>query len=418
MLNRRNFLSIGSLGLAGLSISDIIKANYNNQLNTDGKTIVFLWLSGGASHIEFTHPIPNAPNEFKSVTGYQNTNIQGIKLAGLWNNLAKNTDKLAIIGSMTHQNAGHGGGTSWMLSGYDNRNIDNGGVPTHPSIGSMISRYKGPNNQDGIPNYVRTNGIANDGPAWLGSAYAPFDISGNGRNNIQLNVSLDNFNQRQSLLRSFDNLNRELDRSGLINGLDSFNQQATTILSGDKVKAAFDIDKEPIHIKEKYGNSTLGRNLLLARRLCEANTSFISISHGSWDWHTDLLENSRRDIPNTDKCIAEFIKDIYDRGLNEKVLFIVTTEFGRTSRLNAANSRDHQPGIVPLILSGAVRGGQIIGEASDKAEYPKSQAVKPIDLVKTAFSFMGLPQDLQYTNQSGRPTFLVEGGNVINGLLV
>jgi hypothetical protein len=415
MFNRRNFLSIGTSIFGSVCLADILKANQQRTLN---KSVVMVWLSGGASQIEFTHPIPDTPSEFRSVTGFQNTNITGIKLAGLWNELSKNTDKLAILGAMTHQNAGHSGGTSWMLSGYDNRQIDNNGIVTHPSIGSMVSRYKGPSNNDGIPNYVRTNQISNDGPSWLGSAYSPFDISGNGRNNIQLNTSEINLSNRRELLNVFDSLNREIDNTTLLRGMDSFSQQAYSILTGNKVKEAFDIDKETTQVKEKYGNSQFGRNLLLARRLCEAGTGFINISHGSWDWHTDLYQNCNRDIPNTDKCLSTFINDIYQRGLNDNIVLIVMTEFGRTSRLNQAQSRDHQSGIVPVILSGAVNGGQIIGEASSKAEYAKNGATKPIDLIKTIFNFMNIPHDLQYTNQTGRPTFLLEGGNVISGLLL
>lgn len=414
-ISRRNFLKIGSLGVAGLTLPNLLRAQYNNQTGSTTKSVVWVWLSGGMSHVESTHPLDNAPSEFRSVTGSIPTKINGYRLAGLWNGLASVSDKLAVLQSFGHRNAGHAGGTSWLMSGYDNRDIDNGGQPIKPSLGSIVSRYVGANNpRTGIPTYVRTNGIANDGPVWLGSPYAPFDVGGDGRNNLNLNSSLERLNDRRSLLSSFDTMRRDIDNRGILAGLDAFEGQAYDILLNN-VKDAFDLTKEPQHVKNSYGNSSLGSNLLLARRLIERGTKFVSISFGGWDYHSDILNGMSREVPPTDKALTGFINDIYQRGMESDTLLVVATEFGRTSRINGTVGRDHQPGIVPLILSGGIKTGQIIGEADNRAMYSRGRPYGPQNLISSVFQYMGMPLNLQFMNNA-RPTNMIEEQIVISEL--
>lgn len=405
MNNRRDFLKIGcGTALAGLLGQNCLA---NNQ--TNDKSVIWIQLMGGASHIEFTHPIPDAPIEYRSILGHQQTNINGIRLSNLWDKLAKNTDKLAIMGAMSHTNAGHSGGTAWMVTGLDNRNIDNDGRPNNPSIGSIVAKYHGANNSKGIPNYISNTRIASDGAAWLGASYSPFENSGQAKKNLTLNIDSSRFNERRTLLNAFDNVS------------DAFREQSYNILGGS-IEQVFDTKAEPDHIKKKYLNNNFGNNLLMARRLAENQSKFIMVGHGNWDFHGQIKKFSKQAIPTTDQSIAALIEDIYQRGLQSKILVVITTEFGRTSRLNNGQpngpgysepGRDHQSGIVPCVLSGGIKTGQYIGAANSKAEYPVSGKYTPQHLMGSIFKFLDIPLDYTVTDATGRPVYLLKDQDYI-----
>ena len=409
-VSRRNLLRIGGLGLGAFGLPAILKSKESGA--KQNKSIVWLWLGGGATHVETFDPKPDAPVEFRSIVGATDTNVPGIQLGGLFERLSKVTNKLAIVRSFAHRNSGHGGGTHWLMTGYDNRQIDNGGLPNRPSIGSIVTRTTGTNAKNGTPRYIRLGGIAADGPAFLGPAYAPFDPSGEAKKNLQLKIQIDRLNNRRSLLNKLDNYRREIDLTGLMEGLDKFEKQAFSTILGNSTKA-FDLKLEDPKIRESYG-SGLGDQLLLARRLCEAGSGFVTIHYGGWDMHSNIEKSLKGRVPQLDRAVAAFIEDVHQRGLQDDILLVITGEFGRTPRINKNAGRDHWSSLSTLALSGGgLNMGQIIGESSKNAEVPSTKPVGPQDLMATIFKHFNIDEKLQYIDKGGRPVYMIEDGTPI-----
>jgi hypothetical protein len=417
---RRDFLKVGVLGATGLVLPDLLRARARAAASgqpTRNTSVVWLWLGGGPSHVETFDPKMSAPAEFRSVVGALPTNVPGVEIGGVFPRIARVADKMAFVRSFAHRNSGHGGGTHWVMTGYDFPPADNGQPPIKPGLGAILARHRGANNATtGLPNYVRLGGILGDGPAWLGSAYAPFDTAGNARNNMNLQVALDRLGERRSLLRSFDTLNRQLDRSGLMAGLDSFETQAFDLLLS-RAREVFDVNREEPRTRDLYGPG-LGQQMLLARRLCEAGVGFVTIHFGGWDMHGQILQGMRNLGPRVDRAVAAFVQDTHARGLDRDILLVVTGEFGRTPRINGAAGRDHWAPLSTLALAGGgLRMGQVVGESNARAEVPRTRPISPQDLMATVFHVLGIPRDLHYNDPVGRPTPMIDTGRVIPELV-
>jgi hypothetical protein len=304
------------------------------------------------------------------------------------------------------------------MTGYDYPPADNGMPQIKPGLGSIVARHRGANNRTtGLPTYVRIGGILGDGPAWLGSSFAPFDTAGNARNNMNLQVTLDRLAERRGLLRTFDSMNREIDRSGLARGLDSFETQAFDLLLS-RAREVFDVSREDPRTRDMYGNNGLAQQLMLARRLCEAGVGFVTLQYGGWDMHGNIAQSMRSTAPALDHAVSAFVQDIADRGLDQDVLLVITGEFGRTPRVNGSAGRDHWAPLSTLGLAGGgLRMGQVVGESSTKAEVPRSRPITPQVLMATVFRVLGIPQDLHYNDPSGRPVPMINGGRPIAELV-
>ncbi|HWB10675.1 MAG TPA: DUF1501 domain-containing protein [Pirellulales bacterium] len=416
---RREFMKIGVLGSGVLALPQLLAARA--EAKATGKqvkdtSVVWVWLGGGATHIETFDPKMSAPAEYRSITGEVSTKLPGITIGGTFPKLASVVDKMVLVRSFAHTNSGHGGGTHYVMTGYDNRNIDNGGVPTRPSLGSITSRVRGANHsQSGMPTYVRLGGIGADGPAFLGTAYAPFDPAGQARRNMERAVSDERLHDRRELLEGLDRLKRQADHDGAIEGLSRFEQQAFDLVLGNAAQA-FDTKQEERHVVERYGKG-LGEQLLRARRLCEAGCGFVTISYGGWDMHGQIERGLERRSPELDRALAAFIDDIHERGLSEKILLVVTGEFGRTPKINRNAGRDHWAPLSTLALAGGgLQTGQVVGESASKADIPKSTPVRPQDLMATVFDVLGIEPKTQFVNPAGRPVYLLEEGRPISEL--
>lgn len=419
--SRRDFLQAGLLGMGGLTLPQLLRARAAEAgRGPSGKntSVVWLWLGGGPTHVETFDPKMSAPSEYRSAVGAVKTNVVGVELGGVFPQLAKQADKLAIVRSFAHRNSGHGGGTHWVMTGYDFPPADNGQAPIKPGMGAVLARQRGASNaRSGLPTYVRLGGILGDGPAWLGSAYAPFDVGGNARRNMNPAVDLDRLADRRSLLRTFDRLDRQIDHSGLLSGLDSFDAQAFDLLRS-RARDVFDLNREDPRVRDRYGRSSLGQQLLLARRLCEAGVGFVTLHHGGWDMHGQIVQGMRNLGPQVDHAVATFLDDLHQRGLDNDILLVITGEFGRTPRINGSAGRDHWAPLSTLALAGGgLRMGQVVGESSAKAEVPKSTPITPQDLMATVFHVLGIPQDLAFKDPAGRPTGMITGGKPIAELL-
>jgi hypothetical protein len=384
---------------------------------TKQTSVVWLWLGGGPTHVETFDPKMDAPAEFRSTVGGIATKVPGVQFGTLLPKMAAVADHMAVVRSFAHTNSGHGGGTHFVMTGYDNRLIDNGGEPTRPSIGSITARFRGANNlRTGLPTYVRLGGIGADGAAWLGKAYEPFETSGQARRNMDLAITGDRLADRRTLLGAFDRLNRDIDRTGTIEGMDSFEQQAFSLLMGN-ARDAFDLKREDAATVSRYGQG-LGQQLLLARRLCEAGAGFVTLQYGGWDMHGQIANALRQRCPQLDHAVAAFVEDTVARGLDKQILLVITGEFGRTPRVNNNAGRDHWAPLSTLALAGGgLRMGQAVGESTAKAERPKSTPITPQDLMATVFHVLGIDHGLHYYNQAGRPTPMIEGGKLIAELV-
>jgi uncharacterized protein (DUF1501 family) len=434
-VSRRDFIRVGSLGLAGLSLADLLRARAVAAQPVRKQTsIVLLFLDGGASQHETFDPKPDAPREYRCIFDTVRTALPGVIFSSLMTRMAQHTDKLAIVRSFTHRDGAHEGAQHWIKTGYPYPqqfiNKAERLPDQNPAFGSIVARHRGPiNPATGVPNYVRVfhNTMSyHDGPAWLGQAYEPFKI-GDGINtmlkNMALNVAPERLDDRRALLQAFDTLNRDLDRSGAINGMDVFQQQAVDIVLG-KAKEAFDLSREPAKTRAKYRTEEkrgpgIGNNLLLARRLCEAGCGFVSLNIGYWDHHGGLLQGCKDLGTLLDHAVSAFLEDIEARGLERDILLVITSEFGRTPKIadGGGTGRDHWPGLNTLLFAGGgLKMGQVIGESDDRAGYPKSRALWPQDLMATLFEVLGIDRSVQYLHPSGRPISMIEDGKPIEEL--
>jgi hypothetical protein len=417
---RRDFLRVGGLGLSALGLPQLLAARA--QAKAAGQpvkdtAVIWLWLGGGPTHVETFDPKMTAPSEYRSVTGEVATPIAGETVGGTLPKIANVADRMALVRSFAHRNNGHGGGTHWVMTGYDNREADQGGLPSRPSIGSILSRYRGATSPaTGMPTYVRLGGVGADGPAFLGKAYAPFDPGGQARRNMELTVEQARLEDRRGLLAKMSQARRVIDREGLAEGLDHFDQQAFELVTGSAAKA-FDLDGENPKLVAKYGKG-LGENLLKARRLCEAGCGFVTVTYGGWDNHGNIERAMKSRSEQLDAGVAALVEDIHDRGLADKILLVITGEFGRTPRVNRNAGRDHWAALSTLALAGGgLKMGQVVGQSASKVDVPATTPIGPQDLMATVFHVLGLPRDLQFVDTAGRPVYMIDKGTPIAELV-
>ena len=411
---RRNFLQVGSLGAAGLSLPNLLAAKdqaAQTGLQIKNKSVIWVWLAGGPTHVETFDPKMTAPVEYRSITGECKTPISGVTVGGTFPEIAKCADRMALVRSFAHGSSSHGTGTTWVMTGYNDR--DN----MKPSLGSIISRAKGSTDpKTGMPTYIKVGSIRSDGPGWLGARYQALSPSGKARQNMNLSVDSQRFGTRRTLLNDLDSINRQVDRSGQMEGLDGFEQQAFDLVLGS-AKDAFDVKKEDPKVRERYGKG-LGEQLLLAKRLCAAGAGFVNVSYGGWDMHGGIVKGLKSRAQQLDQGVSALINDLTETGQLEDTLVVVTGEFGRTPRINSKGGRDHWGRLCTLAMAGGgLRMGQVIGESSRKVEVPAENPVGPQDVMATILHMYGLGHKLQFTSPQGRPTYMVEHGSPIKELI-
>lgn len=408
--NRRDFLRVGGLGagLGTLPFSDIAFAEEEFILPSQ-KTVVWVWLGGGPTQFETFHaPTDVVPDTHMPVTGTV-THNSGLAFGGLFKELIKQGSHLTAVNSFSHGDSSHRQATHWMMTGHRNPKRENTADSEYPGHGAIVSAVFGPNHPtNGMPAYVKQGKIEGEQPTFLGGAHKPFDPSN--KENLTPRVSLNRFTERKELLGALDRMDKVHSKEA-----DSFTKignAAYNVILGN-AKDAFDLDKEPEDMREMYGKGGIGDQMLLARRLAQFGTKFVTVHYGGWDMHGNIKKALEGKVPPIDKALAAFVQDIYRSGMSENVLLVVTGEFGRT-RLNANSGRDHWPSITPMLLSGgAYSHGRVIGKA-DKAYVPTENKIGPIDVAATLFDHFGIPKDTQRIDQGGRPRYLLEGdGKVI-----
>jgi uncharacterized protein (DUF1501 family) len=426
--SRREFLRIGTLGLGAWTLADLLRARAAATAPGQARrtrSMIYLFLDGGASQLETFDPKMDVSAEYRSIFGAIPTRLPGVAFGSQFPLMASVADRMSIVRTLTHEDGDHGGATHWVKTGYPWPPQFLGKAPIipqqSPSIGSIVARHFGPTHPtSGVPTYVRVTsnhgGYPGDDAAWLGSAYAPLrcgvNRGGDMLRNMELRLDRDRLGDRDSLLKSLDRLDRQVDQSGQLDGLDEFHQQALQVVLG-QARSAFDLSQEDEKTRALYGPG-LGQELLLARRLCEAGAGFVTLNNGYWDHHGGIIPGLKNLCPPLDRVVHAFIQDVEARGLGDDILLIVAGEFGRTPRINGGPGRDHWAAVNDAVfIGGGLRMGQVVGETDAKAATIKSRPVTVQDFMATIFRVLGIEQTLQYIDPSGRPRSMIESGQPI-----
>ncbi len=448
-VSRRSFMEIGSLALGGLCLSDLLRMRAYAEETTSkpapDTSVILLWLGGGPSHIDMYDMKPKAPDTIRSPFKEIGTNLSGLNICELMPMQAKIADKFTLIRSITHKWNGHQDGAQRFLSGYaPPRGAMN--TSAYPNIGSVVTKMR-EGVDKGIPNYISSNagGIEYVGSSYLGKGATPFVVDGDPsaanfkvKNLAPPKELEDSLDDRAKLLKSLDLFQRDLDRSGSMGALDKFNQQALTLLTSKKVRKAFDLSQEPDHIRDRYGRNRWGQRALLARRLVEAGSSFVSMdirnsngvvpkgskTLGNWDSHSvncHIFDELKVRLPYYDQVVSALIDDVHQRGLDKKVMIIVAGEFGRTPKIETTYhgaGRGHYAKAQSVIVSGGnMKMGQVIGSTDEHAAEPKDRPLSPNDLLATIYHHLGIDTYTAFPDLSGRPTRILSEGEPIKELL-
>ena len=437
-ITRRNMLRGGALGVGGITLADLFRmqalAAESGEYRTtpSKKSVILLWQNGGPSHLETYDLKPNAVREIRGPFSPIKTNVPGMELCELLPMHAKIADKFTLIRSCSHNYAGHNDGIPVMMSGYPNWD-ESKNESVHPEIGAVVSRVFGQCHH-GMPvacgmgathySYVPTTATG-----YWGNMYRPPTVSEKGLQNATATVDGRRLDDRQTLLGQIDRLRTDLD-AGAMNSFDAFNRQAFEIIGGDRARVAFDLSKEDPKTRARYGEGW-AQQALLARRLVEAGVSFVTVGVPggkeiyNWDDHAvngDLPTAMRERLPGLDQAVTALIEDIYQRGLDEEVLVIVTGEFGRTPRGNEQKGsstgklnwgRDHWPHAMSILVSGGgKRMGQIIGATNSKGEHPIQRELTPQNFRSMIFHHLGIDYRQTFNDAAGRPIHISYGDHI------
>ena len=424
---RRSFIRLGSLAMGGLSLPAMLRREAQAaEAKPRRKAVIELWLAGGPSHLDMYDLKPQAPAEFRGEFRPIRTNVSGIEISEHLPHQAKVMDRMAIVRSAYHTNAGHGMGAQWMQTGYQPTIEVNDNI--YPSCGSIVSRVQGPNDPN-LPAYVNLPRQVQMGKAaYLGASYNPFAPDADPNNegfqvkNLKLpgRVDLARLERRRGLMSSLDNIRRDLDTNHNMEGLDTFYRDGLEMVTGDKAQRAFDIAAEPAALREAYGRHDLGQSCLLARRLVEAGVSYVTVqAGGGWDTHGDNFKQLKDNLlPKYDQALAALVADIYERGLADDVLVMAYGEFGRTPRINSGAGRDHWPGAMSIVYAGGgLRMGQAIGTTNSTAEYPTSRPFTPGCVLSTMYHALGIDYQQAFFDQAKRPLQILNEGKPIEELV-
>jgi hypothetical protein len=431
--HRRDFLTIGSAGMLGLTLPQILAAEAKAKSGdltgkVKAKGVILVWLGGGPATIDMWDNKPEAPEgirgEFKSIP----TTADGMQIAETFPKVAEIGNKISIVRSLYHTIPSHGPASVFMTTGNK---------PTaalqYPAMGSVAAKML--KTDVGIPPYVTFGDVRNGSvgtAGYLGTSYNPFVIEGNGAGGkggggfsvrgltLKGTFTLEDLEKRDALLRKFDGGFSGLDRSNdLVDGLDTFHQQALEILKSDKTRKALDLTTEKQPVRERYGNTPFGQGALAARRLIEAGVRFATVSFGGWDTHGQTFTaHKTRLAPAVDTVLSALIKDLDEKGLLDSTIVMCAGEFGRTPKINKNAGRDHWARSMAAVMAGGgFKRGYVHGSTDASGMAPNLDPCTPDDLSSTIFHQLGVEPSTEMQTPTGRPVQLFREGKVIEKLL-
>jgi hypothetical protein len=450
-------MQIGLSGFATLGWPGLLKLRAENALKpaSERTAVIMVWLPGGLSHIDSYDPKPEIGSEYRGPFKTISTKVPGTIFTELLPRHAAIADKFTLLRSMNQKAGGHPAGSMQMLSGdADERDKPKPRLPDWMSVANYLRAQDGPRTNP-LPNYVGVNPpLEYNGPAYLGNAWSPFTVSDDpNRPNFSVpNIGLTDpaetrrLSDRIALRKNLDRLERAFDRESELVALDEFERQAMTLLTNPQTRDAFDIGKEDAKTRDRYGRNRWGQQLLLARRLVEAGVDIVTSSLSgplcgrvsNWDDHAvnhHIFEALRFRMANYDQAVTALIEDIYARGLDKRVLVVVTGEFGRTPKISFDRStgagdasapagtvqpgRDHWPRAFSNIWAGGgIQTGGVIGATDKRGEDVIERPCGPGDFLATIYHHLGIDSSKVTINDfNGRPTPIVDQGKPIPELI-
>ena len=419
-VSRRGFLKIGGLALGGLSLVDVLRAEAASGQRSN-KSVIMIFLPGGPPHQDMYDLKPDAPSEIRGEFQPIDTNVSGIQVCELLPKMAGMMDKLVPIRTIVGATGDHY--SFQCMTGRRHQQQPPGGWP---EFGSAVAKIQGATSP-AVPPYVGLSPRMqhrpyNSGyPGYLGAAFTPFQPNGDGKDDMLLQgISLDRLDDRKGLVRALDNFNRQTDASGMMAGMDAFQQQAFGVLTSSKLADALDLEQEPKELRDRYGYGTerhqgdgaprLMQQFLAARRLVEAGVRVVTLSYSFWDYHGSNFKLARENLPQLDQGVSALVSDLHDRGLDKDVTVIVWGEFGRTPKINAQAGRDHWPNVsCALLAGGGLRTGQVIGQTDRLAGEAVDRPVRFEEVHATLYNRLGIdPLNATLNDLSGRPQYLTD----------
>jgi len=369
-----------------------------------------------------------------------NTNVAGIQICDRLPQCAKVQDRWSIIRSLYHDNAGHSAGDQIVFTGYDPGPDPN--INIHPSCGAIVSEQLGHLSPE-LPSYVMIpRQVPGTDAAYLGAAHKPFETISDPASpgafrmqnfTLQETISNSRFLDRKTLLRDFDTMRQDLDSTGQMDSLSTFQQRAYGILTSDKAREAFDIESEPQAVRERYGfvekynpmdprrcsASAFNQRFLLARRLIESGVRLVTVDCRWWDTHVEGIDSMVNGfLPRWDQAYSALIEDLDQRGLLDTTLVLGWGEFGRTPRVNKDNGRDHYPNVFSACIAGGkVKGGRTVGSSDAKGAFPKDNPIQPQDVLATLYDHLDVNVHKDYLDHAGRPIRTLPHGRVLTELM-
>jgi hypothetical protein len=433
--HRRDFLSVGTAGMLGLSLPEILRAEASvagsAAKSKKATSVILVWLAGGPATIDMWDLKPGAPEGIRGEFKPAATKVAGIQISEHLPRMASVMDKATIVRSLAHTIPSHAPATVFMTTG-------NKPTPAlqYPSLGSLVAKLLPA--ERGVPPYVTfgemRNNASNSG--YLGTSYNPFIVEGaaagrdkgdKGGSSLRVRgvslpggFTLTQLDRRDQLLRAFDNGLKSVDESAdLVGGLDTFHQQALDILRSEKTKQAFDLDAEPAKLRERYGKEAFGQGALAARRLIEAGVRFTTVSIGGWDTHANTFTNHKTKLqPAIDQTLSALIADLDDRGMLDSTIVMCAGEFGRTPKVNGKSGRDHWARSMAVVLAGGgLPRGYAHGTTDVNGMAPATEPVTPDDIAATIVTRLGIDPQTELQTATGRPITLFREGRVIEKML-
>ena len=435
-VDRRGFLRVGGLAVGGLALEGLLRTRIAGATETrQPKSVILFWMAGGPSHIDTYDMKPDAAAEIRGPFRPIRTTQAGLDVCELLPRHAAVGDKLAIVRSITHDLAVHDDGSHWMQTGYPLFMAREKGQ-THPAQGAAVSRLRGAN-RPGMPAYVcipedyQSHLGFYQTAAYLGSRYDALSAGGDpSLGNYRpptfqppAELTLPRLGDRQNLLKSLDRLAARAESAAGFGDLDAAQQQALELTTGSRARQAFDLSQEPEKLRDRYGRHASGQGALLARRLVEAGTTFVTINLYEkdvdwWDDHYTIEANLRKRLPPYDAAIATLIEDLSERGLLDNTLVAAFGEFGRGPRIDKNAGRGHWPSAMSVLLAGGgIRGGQIVGSTLADGSKPADRPLAPGDLLATIYRVLGIDHRATLPDLQSRPIPLVPAGEPIRELI-
>ncbi len=426
--DRRSFLTVGALAGVGMTLADFFRAREAFGAKKDydfipakAKSVIHIYLPGGMAHQESFDPKPFAPIEYRGDLKPIATKVAGSQFCETLPKTAQIADKIAVIRSMTHGEAAHERGTHNMFTGYKPSP-----ALQYPSMGSVVSHEYGPRNN--LPPYVCVPNVPNEfaSNGYLSSSFAPFALGSDPASggfqvrDLSLPQGVDDsrFTRRRTALDAVNAYFARKEKSDALKAMDTFYDRAYSLVSSKDAREAFNINAESESVRDAYGRNTAGQRMLMARRLVGAGVRFVSLTYGGWDMHTGITNGMKRQMPELDQAFSALVLDLERHGMLDETLVMISSEFGRTPKINATAGRDHWPKVFSVVLAGGgIKGGMHYGTSNATASEPEDDAVSPQDLATTVYHQMGIIADKELMAPGDRPIEIVDGGSVIKALV-